>query len=363
MKRLFVDARCLGSGIGVYATNLLAGLQSFAPPFSTTAITGPQYESRLRPLCDGVVTVGAPIYSAREQVQIPWVARAADLLHVTHYNVPLAHKRPMVVSIHDLTHILDSTHARTFKSWIYARPMLTYAAQHSNHVFTLSSYSRDRIVEHLGIPASKITITYVGVGAQFQPVPRESYQELCRELGLSRRYLLFVGNLKPHKNVSTLLQAHAQVCRAGVDCDLVIVGDDPRGRGLVRREIDKLQTSDRVRIFPTVPLDSLVNLYAGAQVLVLPSFEEGFGLPVAEAMACGTPVVCSRAASLPEVGGDAVEYFDPRSSADLAERLIQLLESPEKQARMRQMGFVQARRFTWSDCAQRHYDVYRQFLC
>lgn len=362
MKHLFMDARCLGSGIGVYATNVLAGLQSLAPPFSTTAITAPQFESRLRPLCDDVITVSAPIYSAREQVQVPWAARSADLLHVTHYNIPVGHRGPMVVSIHDLTHILDSTHARTWKSWIYARPMLKYAAHRADHVLTLSSYSRDRIVEHLGIPESKITITYVGVGSCFRPAKQQASDELGGASGISSRYLLFVGNLKPHKNVTTLIHAFAQLCKDGLDCDLVIVGDDPRGKSIVERDIESLGIGNRVCILPSVPLDQLVSLYLEAQVLVQPSFEEGFGLPVAEAMSCGTPVVCSRAASLPEVGGDAVEYFDPYSSVDLAAVLLKVLESPLMQSRMRERGLMRARKFTWTDCVQRHYEVYRRFL-
>ena len=364
MRRLFVDARCLGTGLGVYVTNVLAGLKALKPDFSTTAITTQDHEPQLRGLCDNIIAVNAPVYSAREQIQVPWAARGADLLHAMHYNAPLAHKGRLVVSIHDLTHILDRTHARTLKSWVYARPMLYLVARRADHVFTLSTYSRDRIVQHLGIPSAKITVTYVGVGTHFRPMDREQAQaDLNLSLSLRRPYLLFVGNLKPHKNVLTLLQAFAMLVRKGTDCDLVVVGDDRWGRPAILHEVERLAISERVHIFRRVELDCLVKLYAAAQVLVLPSFEEGFGLPVVEAMACGTPVACSRAASLPEVGGDAAEYFDPHSSDEIGACLVRILQSAEKQLRMQTMGMERARLFKWSDCAQKHYEIYRRYLC
>jgi alpha-1,3-rhamnosyl/mannosyltransferase len=281
-----------------------------------------------------------------------------------HYNAPLARTKRLVVSIHDLTHILDKTLARTWKSWVYARPMLNLVARKADHIFTLSTYSRDQIVRCLGVAPEKITITYVGVDDQFHPMPAEETRpELLRSLNLDRPYTLFVGNLKPHKNVKTLVRAFSELAKHGNDGDLVIVGDDRLGRPAILAEIEVLGMQDRVKIFHGIETRLLASLYAAAEILVLPSFEEGFGLPVLEAMASGTPVACSRAASLPEVGGDAAEYFDPNSCSELAACLVRILQSPEKRQRMRQLGLARARLFTWRGCAQKHYDVYRQFLC
>ena len=362
MKRLVCDARCMGTGLGTYVTNVLRSLRALKPEFSTTVITTRQYEPQVRGLCDKTIALDLPVYSAREQIQVLWAARGADLLHVMHYNAPLARTGPLVVSIHDLTHILDKTHARTLKSWIYARPMLNLVARKADHIFTLSTYSRDQIVRCLGVPPEKITITYVGVGDQFHPMSAEQNRAELLTLKVDRPYILFVGHLKPHKNVKTLLRAFAELVKHGNDADLVIVGDDRIGRPAVLAEIEALGIQARVRIFQGLEIRLLAALYGAAEVLVLPSFEEGFGLPVLEAMACGTPVACSRAASLPEVGGDAVEYFDPNSCGELVACLDRILQSPEKRQRMRELGLARARLFSWSDCAQKHYDVYRRFL-
>lgn len=364
MKRLVFDARCMGTGVGTLTTNLLAGLRQLKPDFSTAVITSPEYQARLQPFCDQTIALDVPIYSAREQFQVPRAARGADLLHAMHYNAPLAFTGPLVVSIHDLTHLLDRSHARTWKSWAYARPMMNLIARKADHIFTLSAYSRDQIVRHLGVSETKVSITYVGVSDVFRP--RESDELAARlqsKLQMVRPYLLYVGNLKPHKNVPLLLQAFADLIGQDADCDLVIVGDDRAGLPQVLAQIEKLAIQARIHLLRSLDLDDLTTLYAGAQIVVLPSLEEGFGLPVLEAMASGTPVACSRAASLPEVGGEAVDYFDPRSRDELASSLLRILQSPDRQRRMRDAGLARARLFTWPDCVRKHYEIYRNYLC
>jgi len=362
MKRVVVDARCLGSGIGTYTVNVLSRLRALAPDFHIAAITHSEQKSVFERLCHDTITLDVPIYSAREQFKIPWVARGADLLHAMHYNAPLAHRGPMIVTIHDLTHLLDRSLARSWKSIVYARPILNCVARRADHIITDSNYSRDMIVKCLGVAADKITVIYLGAAEQFRPADdSRATLNLRQELSLARPYLLFVGNLKPHKNVVTLLEAFASLTDK-FDLDLLIVGDDRYGKFTVRQKIKQYEIDERVRVLPHVSLECLVSLYSGAEMLVLPSFEEGFGLPVLEAMACGTPVVCSNAASLPEVGGDAAQYFDPHSAADLVNAIATVLESREKQAVMRDRGLIRSRGFTWDQCARQHFEIYRRYL-
>jgi glycosyltransferase involved in cell wall biosynthesis len=163
--------------------------------------------------------------------------------------------------------------------------------------------------------------------------------------------------------VSTLLRAYAQL-RQGKRFahSLLIVGDDARWKHSVVEECRQLGICDTTVIVPFVSADLLPRIYAAADLLVMPSTAEGFGLPVLEAMACGTPVVCSNAASLPEVAGDAALYFDPTSSEELAARIEHLLQSKALHASLRDMGLQRAKQFTWQEFTRKHMDLYHQVL-
>ena len=181
--------------------------------------------------------VSSGMYSTREQVEIPWAAGQCDLLHVPHSDAPLFHRGAMLVSIHDLTHILDDTFRATWKSRIYAQPMLRLAAGNADHIFTVSEYSKRRIIEHLGVRASKVTVVYNGVSPQFFPELRdESRTTVGRSYGFEGPYVLYVGNLKSHKDVAGLISAFAALrSRRKVEHKLLIIGGDTSGRSEIRR--------------------------------------------------------------------------------------------------------------------------------
>ncbi len=324
-----VDARMLGfSGIGTYLKNLLENYARVESDFSFR-LACPQEES-VREFGCGRFTWGradAPIYSLKEQWQIPRAAEGTDLLHCPHYNVPCFYRGRLLVTIHDLTHIMDRTFSRTLSSLVYARPMLAIASRKADHIVTDSEFTKRQIVERLRVPPEKVTVIYLGVSAQFHlRSHEEAFQAASSALRLGRPYLLYIGTLKPHKNIATLIRAFAVLCgRKEVKQQLLIVGDDPKWKEGLVNLCSQLGIAGQVSFLPHVADAVLPQVYAGADLMVMPSFIEGFGLPVLEAMACGTPVVCSRAASLPEVAGDAAEYFEPASVEDLAAAIEQVL--------------------------------------
>ena len=208
-----IDARCVSTGIGAYTINIVRGMNRCSG-FKLRLVTAPQGKSLLKQSCDDIITVKAPMYSLREQFEIPWAARNCDVLHVPHYNVPLAYSKCLLVTIHDLNHILDHSFRRTVKSWVYAQPMLRWAALRADHIFTVSQYSKRQIIEHLGADEQKITVAYNGVSAHIFPEPREqSRVEINHDFAFDGPYVLFVGNLKPNKNVAGLLQCICQGSR------------------------------------------------------------------------------------------------------------------------------------------------------
>jgi len=359
-----IDARWLLGGIGTYTRHLLRGLQVQGNGFKIHAITRSQHADEVRPWCARMSTVNASIYTLREQWAIPRAAKGCDLLHVPHYNAPLMERAPLVITIHDIIHIADPDCQSSFKSWLYARPVLKAAARKADHIITVSEFSKAQIVERLGVPASKVSAIASGVNGEFLPIDREqALSVVSPALDIDRPYLLYVGNLKRHKNVATLLEAFT-LLREWQDIPqrLLILGDDPRGKRELAEQCRRLGIADRVAFVPHVRQELLPKIYAAADALVMPSRLEGFGLPVLEAMACGTPVVCSRAASLPEVGGDAAVYFDPHSPEELADAIEQVLDSRELRASLSAKGLARAKQFTWDKSVEKHVAIYQAVL-
>jgi len=360
--KLTIDARCMGTGIGTYILNLLANLRSKETGFTVCAIAKGVDQQRLVPFCDEVRIVDVPIYGIREQWNIPQAAAGCDLLHVPHYNVPILHRGPLVVSIHDLIHLMDPSVSSLVK--LYAKPMMALAVRKAKHVITVSEYSKSKIVERLGIDPSNISVIYNGVSPGFGlQDPDYAYAELSRRISIPRHYFLFIGNLKPHKNLIRLLEAFARWRRLDRgDHHLLIVGEDTRYKSLLIRERSRLGLDEEVSFFPRLPNDLIPKLYAAATALIMPSTLEGFGLPVIEAMASGTPVICSNATSLPEVAGDAAEYFDPYSVTEIVAAIERVVSSSDRQAILRKRGLSRASEFSWERSAREHCRLYRSVL-
>jgi len=270
----------------------------------------------------------------------------------------------MIVSIMDVIHLSSSAYRRSLGTFFYARPMLNAVARKADHIVTVSHHSKSEIMQALGIPGSKITVIPCGVSEEFAPQsPSVESRDAAKILGIQTPFLLYVGNLKPHKNVVTLLRAFAQLRKHNkLRHSLLIVGDDARWKRSVVDECVRLGIRDCTTFLPHVSQSLLPRVYAAADLLVMPSTVEGFGLPVLEAMACGTPVIASRTASLPEVAGDAAIYFDPASSEDLGVQIERILHSPELQASLRNKGIQRAKQFTWRQSARQHIDLYNRLL-
>jgi glycosyltransferase involved in cell wall biosynthesis len=362
--KVTIDARWLAGGIGTYTKELLAGICQSPDGFDVQAITRQRDAKLVARWCPRVLVVNTPTYTLGEQITVPWATKGCDLLHIPHYNAPLLHRGPLLVSILDLIHITDPVYSRSLRSWVYARPMLNLVARKAEHIVTLSEYSKVQIVERLGVQAEKVTAIYCGVNGKFRCGNRkEAYAAASDALGIQEPYVLFVGSLKPHKNILTLLQAFALLRKLhDIPQRLLIVGDDAHWKSPLLKECSRLGIHDATTFIPYVSQELLPKVYAGADLLVMPSTIEGFGLPVLEAMASGTPVVCSRAASLPEVAGDAALYFDPTSAEELAEKMEELLNSRELQESLRTKGLERAKQFTWEKSTRKHVELYQRLL-
>jgi glycosyltransferase involved in cell wall biosynthesis len=270
---------------------------------------------------------------------------------------PVLRRVPTVVTFHDAiaeNHpglIFPSRRTRLFwnaKCWL--------AMRQADRVMTVSASARTQIAAVFGYPESRIHVVTEGPGEGFGPLQDAPAIQAVRE-----RYrlpegplVLYVGGISPHKNLQALLQARARMDRA---CHVAIVGDyqDDAFHGCYEELValrSRLGLDAAVTFTGFVPNPDLVALYSAATLLVLPSFEEGFGLPVVEAMACGLPVAASRRGSLPEVLGSAGLLFDPLDAGDIASAIVRLLDDPELRARLSAEGLRRAQAFSWEAAAR-----------
>lgn len=283
-------------------------------------------------------------------VQLGWLRwrHGVDLLHMQ-YRLPLLPMGPCACTIHDL---LFETHPEYFSPSFVWQAKLSFraAARNAAVLFSVSEFSKSELVRLYGVPAPSVGVTVNGVDREVFH-PGEAGRETVQDLGLQPgAYLLTVGRLEPRKNHATLLRAYA---RLGPEAPpLVIVGQRDFGYDEVFSLIESLGLRERVRLLERVGDGVLPALMRHARLFAFPAFAEGFGMPVAEAMASGVPVVTSNTTSLPEVAGDAALLVDPRDDAILAAALRRLLEDPALAAALAARALERVRRFDWEVSAE-----------
>ncbi len=282
----------------------------------------------------------------------------AELFHATEHLLMPLHTVPTVLTVHDLIFHLFPQHHKRLNYWYLNLTMPLYC-RHAHAIITISESSRRDLTKCYGVPAEKVSVVYEAAAPRFRPVSHEAVAAVRRRYGLPERYVIYVGTIEPRKNLTRLLDTLLLLHERGVGDKLVIVGS----KGwLFERFFQRLESMPQKTVFLPgyVPDEDLPALYSGATLAVLPSLYEGFGLPVLEAMACGTPVACSRSSSLPEIGGEAAAYFDPSNTKDMAETMYGVLVDGEQQEEMRTRGLAQAAKFSWSRAAEETMAVYQR---
>jgi glycosyltransferase involved in cell wall biosynthesis len=283
--------------------------------------------------------------------------RGADVFHTSQHVVNPPRNALLTGTLYDMTcWLMPEMHTRgnVFATKLYGERLRRRAAG----VIAISEHTRADAIRLLRFPPDRITSIYPGVEDRFFDVPAAHIERARSALGLSRPYVLFVSTIEPRKNIGTLLDAwRALPVSLREEFELVLAGPPGWDHSMVAR----LRTSaEPVRYLGYVLEDLLPGLTAGATVFVYPSFYEGFGFPVAQAMAAGTPVVTSDTSSLPEIAGDAALLVDPRSLAELGAAIEKLLLSPSLRDDLRTRGLARARQFTWETCARRSWEFFER---
>ncbi len=344
----FADQPATGSG--QYTVRLLQALRDCAPDWEFVAVP-PSRGPLARLLGDNLYKVWF------EQAEFPRLARRerADLAHVPYWGGPLRCAVPVVVTIHDLIPLVLPEYRGDWRVRAYMRLVAT-SARRAAVVLTDSEASRRDILAYLRLDPGRVRTVYLAADEMYRPQSPATVDAVRRRLGLPQRYVLYLGGFDVRKNLRAVFAAFAHAARRVPDVWLVVGGRLPeRDTPFTpdpRRLAREAGVAERTAFVGWVDEADKPALYAGADALLFPSRYEGFGLPPLEAMACGAPVVGSRAASLAEIVGEGGLLYDPDDAAGMGEGLAALLTDAATRAALAEKALAQARRFSWARTAE-----------
>jgi glycosyltransferase involved in cell wall biosynthesis len=325
----------------------------------------PNFRLRMVPLSDHALAVAW--HRLRLPLFVELFTGPVDLFHSPDFTLPPVLCARTLVTVHDLS-FLRVPHCFPDGLLRYLKAAVPRAVRRADHVIADSHNTRRDLIDLLGASASKIAVVYAGVESRFRPMvdpaDAETLAAVRQKYGLPERFILSVGTIQPRKNLARLVQAFASLIdrRPGLDWDLVVAG----GKGwLYEGVFDQVKASgvqSRVGLIGFVDDADLPALYNLAGLFAFPSLYEGFGLPPLEAMACGVPVVCSTASSLPEVVGDAALTVGPLDVAGLAQAIGRMIDDAPLRSSLVRRGLARAGRFTWQKAAQALRQVYSDVM-
>ncbi len=370
--RIVVDGRLWNeSGLGRYIRNLILQLQELdnvdeyfvlhlQKDFDRINYTNPKFHK---------ILVDVKWYGVSEQIKLPKIIKSLnpDLVHFPHFNVPIFYKGKFVVTIHDLIHQHFQTRStttlnpllHTVKKAVYKK-IFSHAVKKSFQIIVPSEFIKNQLISEWDVAENKISVTYEGVEETIvnlvKNVKDEDFKELAVKFEIRKPYLFYVGNAQPHKNLSNLINVFVRLKDKYPDLALVLSGPD-------HYFWQKLKTTTLAKhvIFTRFISDQdLVTLYKNAEMFVMPSLEEGFGIPILEAMACDCPVVSSNTASLPEVGGSAAIYFDPQNENDMAGKITKVIDNEKLRKELISRGRKRYKVFSWQKMAEQTLEIYQK---
>ncbi len=367
--RIAIDARKLQDfGIGTYIRNIVTELDKIDHETEFVVLGRPADVERGWALGPNFRLVAEPArpYSAAEQIWIPWRLRRerVQLVHEPHYVLPPAITCRSVVTIHDCIHLMFPQYLPNRAAYVYARGSMWSATRKADRILTVSEASKRDILRFFGVRPEKVQVVYNAIDERFLlPPDEDGMDRIRRRYQLDRPFVLYVGNIKPHKNVERLIAAFGRARAAcSDDLQLLIVGDELSRYPSLRQMVHRHRLDKAVRFLGFQPASTIASFYRLARAFAFPSLYEGFGLPPLEAMACGTPVVTSNVSSLPEIAGDAALLVDPTSVDDIAEGIRRAVMDEPLRQHLIARGLVRARQFSWADSVARIHRLYMEVL-
>lgn len=369
--KIAIDARMYQeSGVGRYIRNLIEQLQFLDKKNEYFILLLSKDYNTLE--CHNnfnKVLANYKWYGASEQINLLTALNKlkTDLVHFPHFNVPIFYRGKFVVTIHDLIHQhFQMRRATTLDPITYKIKQFGYntvfknALNKAEKIIVPSNYVKDLLVKEWNVAESKITVMYEAVDDKLftivNSLSKEKIEDLMKKFSIFPSYLFYVGNAHPHKNVEGLIKVFLELRKKYPNLSLVLSGHDHYFWQRIKRE----NQYPGIIYTGYVTDNELVTLYKNALCFVVPSFEEGFGIPLLEAMACSCPVVSSNAGALPEVGGDAAIYFDPHDISDMGNKIDRVINEKNLRNELIEKGKKRVKFFSWEKLARQTLEVYNQ---
>lgn len=364
MLHIGIDASRLGgpaqTGTERYSRELVGAMARLERDYHCTLYCN-GLPASLPPLGPNVALRNIPFPRLWTQARLSWEMwhRPPDVLFVPAHVLPAIHPPRSIVTIHDLGY-LAFPEAHTAARRLDLHLTTRWNTRTAHRIIAVSHATRDDLITHYGVVPAKIRVVHHGVSPHFRPISNAAtLAEVRNRYALPRRYVLYIGTLQPRKNIVRLIDAFAQVVQqepasTPVDNALHLVLAGKRGwlSDPIERRATEQHIAGRVHMVGYVNDGDLPALLSGALVFAFPSLAEGFGMPVLEAMACGTPVLTSTTTSLPEVAGDAALLVNPHDTGAIAEGLARLATDATLRETLREGGLARAGQFTWERCAR-----------
>jgi|CXWL01.1.fsa_nt_gi glycosyltransferase involved in cell wall biosynthesis len=360
-----IDARKAHDfGIGTYIRGLVRALAAVDQENRYLLFVGTAAATAFAdlPANFSLVIERAPVYSLREQFALSWqlFRRRLDLYHATHYVLPALVPCPAVVTIHDIIHLLYPEFLPNRLAFLYAQRMIGSSLQRGRKIIAVSENTRADLASYFKMDGKKIQVIYNGVDTIFrQRLDPDARDRVLAELGIRPPYLLFLGNPKPHKNLDRVLAAYAQARRQQAIAEpLICVGDKGGAEGRIRQQAEALGIADHVQLVGHVPDAALPAIYQGATLFLYPTLYEGFGLPVVEAMASGTPVITANTSALREIAEGYAQLVNPLDVDQMAEAINRCLADAPFRANLAERGRMRESDFRWERTARKTLALY-----
>lgn len=374
-KRIGIDARFygpIGKGLGRYTQEIVDGVIELDKNNEYVVFLCRENYSSFISSDPRVKKVLADVrwYTIAEQIMMPFYIwrEKIDLMHFPHFNVPILSLTPFVVTIHDLILIRYPTKrasklnalAYRLKNFAY-HFVIRFALRRSRKIITVSNFTKNDILDLFPIKADKIEVTYEGVAESING-NFDDDNKVISGYNIHKPYLLYVGNAYPHKNIEGLFEIFSKIKQNFPNISLVLVGKEDYFYTRLKEQAKRLPENNSIIFAGYVPDKELESVYRQAEAYIFPSLYEGFGLPPLEAMSKGLPVASSDRGSMKEILGDAALYFNPENNEDMLLKIKQILEDQSLRSKLIEKGYIQAKKYHWSQCAQDTLNVYKKAL-
>lgn len=286
-----------------------------------------------------------PYFWGQGRLSLEMLFHPPDILFCPAHTIPLIHPKKIYTTLHDVG-FEDNPELYDQLSLWYHRWSAKFAVKRATHIFTISEFSKKRILEIYKCPPGKLTVTHLGVDLRFSAADPRVLEKHGLKTG---SYIFFLGRLEPKKNILGMVKAFEV---ANLPVSLVLGGSKVRTKDVEEYLRDRPALRNKIRFLNNIEKDDMPALYHGARLFLFPTFYEGFGLPILEAQASGTPVITSNETSSPEIAGDGAILVNPRSVEQIAGAIKKLLSDESLRSELVQNGLANVKRFSWEECAR-----------